>query len=216
MYLALCLVMGLIFLHKGRAIIAGFILSLGLYKFNLFLLIPVFLILKKRYRAFISFAGSGILLVMCSVLLNDPDQYIKLLQNLQAHTIGTSLERIISVRGLFLTLKNPFLYFPATCIIVMSSLIAIQRLNIPEAFGVAVISSIMISYQVAWYDGALAIIPIMLALRKEGRMFKVIPAIMLLFPYWDSYPAVVSCMLLALLFLFISTVFKPEMGTIPK
>jgi len=85
-----------------------------------------------------------------------------------------------------------------------------------EAFGVAVISSIMISYHVAWYDGALAIIPIMLALRKEGRMFKVIPAIMLLFPYWDSYPAVASCMLLALLFLFISTIFKPEMGAIPK
>ncbi len=212
----LLLVLGLGFLQKGRDITAGSILSLGLYKFNLFLLIPVFLILKKRYRAFVSFAGSGILLAMCSVLLSEPDQYIKLLQNIQAYTIGFSPASMISVRGLFHTLKTPFLYFPATCIIVISSLIAIQRLNMAEAFGVAVIGSIMISYHVAWYDGALAIIPIMLALRKEGRMFKVIPAIMLLFPYWDSYPAVASCMLLALLLIFISTIFKPEMGTIPK
>jgi hypothetical protein len=212
----LLFVLGLGFLQKGSDITAGSILSLGLYKFNLFLLIPVFLILKKRYRAFVSFAGAGILLVLCSVLLSEPNQYIKLLQNIQAYTTGFSPERMIGLRGLFHTLKTPFLYFPATCIIVVSSLIAIQRLNMPEAFGVAVIGSIMVSYHVAWYDGALAIIPIMLALRKEGPMFKVIPAIMLLFPYWDSYPAVASCMLLALLFLFISTIFKPEMGTMPK
>jgi len=212
----LLLVLGLGFLQKGRDITAGSILSLGLYKFNLILLIPVFFILKKRYRAFVSFTVSGILLAMCSVLLSEPDQYIKLLQNIQAYTTGFSPERMIGVRGLFHTLKTPFLYFPATCIIVILSLIAIRRLNMSEAFGVAVISSIIISYHVAWYDGALTIIPIMLALRKEGPMFKVIPAIMLLFPYWDSYPAVASCMLLALLFLFISTTFKPEMGTMPK
>lgn len=212
----LLLLMGLIFLQEGRDIAAGSILSLGFYKFNLFLLIPVFLILKKRYRAFVSFAGAGILLVLCSVLLSDPNQYIKLLQNIQAYTTGFSPERMIGVRGLFHTFKTPFLYFPAMCIIVVSSLIAIQRLNMAEAFGVAVISSIMISYHVAWYDGALAIIPIMLAFRKEGRMFKVIPLIMLLFPYWDSYPAVASCMLLALLFLFILTILKLEIDTIPK
>ena len=203
---ALLLAAGLVLLldHKDRA--AGIVLALCLYKFNLMLLLPVLLLIKRRYEAFRWFCGAAALLAAGSTLVSPPGQYLTLLRNISRYTIGFSPGRMIGLRALAYGLGEPALYYLFAALAVLGSIWAMKRLAMPQAFCVAILGALLCSYHVNWYDGAVLLVPLMLAFGSTAPWPKLAAAPLLFaFPVWAAFPKVIAALLLLLLAAFAST-----------
>jgi hypothetical protein len=210
MGLVLCL--ALVLLAGGRDAVGGALLSLTLYKFNLFLLVPVYLALRKRYRALAWYALCGAALAGASALLERPSLYLALLPEIQRYTIGFSPKSMLGLRGLCAALGWSAAY-PAAAIVLAAYLLGMsRRMDFVRGFGLTVAACVLCAYHGTWYDGAVLALPFGLALAEGGPDLRMTTACVMVIPFWNAMPAFVTVLLLGFAILYSVTLAgsRPE------
>ena len=133
--LALLLTVGLLLLLADKPLAAGLVLALCLYKFNLVVLLPAMLLVKKEFRALGWLCAGGAALAAASALLSPVDQYLDLLRNIPKFTVQYEPARtMIGLRSLSYAAGLPALYYPLAAVAAGFTVWAARRL--PLARGV--------------------------------------------------------------------------------
>ncbi|MBI5281384.1 MAG: DUF2029 domain-containing protein [Candidatus Solibacter usitatus] len=207
--LALILCAGLWLLEDRRDAPAGALLALTLYKFNLFLLIPVYLLMKRRYRALAAYCAAGAALALASAALEPPRVYLALLPHIERYTIGFSPHTMFGLRGLCAALGAGALYPLAALALAAATLYAARRLDFHLGFGAVVAAGILCAYHSAWYDATVLVLPLGLSLGGGGRLLRSLAILLLIAPLWNAAPALLTCGLLAFLALYLRPTAAP-------
>jgi len=201
--LLLLVLSGFLLLEKGRDILAGCTLALCLYKFNLILWLPLLLLARRRWTALGSFCAAGVALAAASALLAPPGDYLRLLANIEQYTIAFTPESMIGFRALSVTLGWEPLYFLVSPVLVAVGFPLLRNRPLPEAYMLAIIGSMLCSYHVNWYDGALLLIPIALVRERGSAPAQMLGSVLLaVFPLWVYRPVIAS--MVALLWVLIA------------
>ena len=206
----LLLTLGFVLLSAGIGPAAGAVLGLAVYKFNLVLFVPVFLLVRRQYTALAWFAGVAAALGAGSALLASPASYLDLLAHIQRYTIGFGPEGMIGLRSVAYALGAPALYWLMAAAAAVVGIRAMRLLPAPEAFSVAVLTSLVCAWHVNWYDAALLAIPIMIAFRAPAALLRKIAGVaMLAAPVWIFLPRVSTLLLVAFWLAFVFAA-RPE------
>jgi hypothetical protein len=172
----LCLA-GFLFLERNKAGLAGLLFGLCLYKFQLMALLPAFLLLQKRYRTFVYFAGSGVILLLLSHSMMPFPEYWKLISaprfDVTALMIG--LRQLAWVTG-----YSP-LYWSAVGVMIPVSLVAMWRTNLQTSFAIAITVSVFAAPHVNFYDYVLLLVPLFF-MSQETRLFGIYTAAFVAWP----------------------------------
>jgi hypothetical protein len=194
--LGLVCCLALVLLAGGSEEAGGAVLSLTLYKFNLFLLLPAYLVLKRRYRALAAYVICGAALAGVSALLEPLSLHLALLPNIGRYTIGSSARIMLGVRGLCANLGWEAVYPFAALGCPIGVLVLSHRMEFVRGFGFVVMGSLLCAYHGAWYDGAVLALPFGLALSGGGPALRTAAVCVMVFPFWNAFPMPVSVLLL--------------------
>lgn len=202
MAVELVLCVALLMLADGHDEAGGALLSLTLYKFNLFLLLPLYLLGKKRYRALIAYALCGAVLAGLSAFLEPPSVYLALLPNIQRYTIQFFPRTMLGLRGLCAYVGWNALYPFAAVALAAYLFVRSLRMDFVRGFAMMVTAGVLCAYHVAWYDGALLVLPFGLAVTWGGKPLRALTLCLMLIPFWNAIPAYVTVVLLAFVMLY--------------
>jgi hypothetical protein len=173
----LLLVAGLILLQHDRDELAGAILGLGMFKPQLFFLMPLLFLSQRRYKALRGFIVTGGLLGVASLVLVRPAGVRAWLELLR----GDAVQQTLDQRGAWLMLSFPALLryiglgawaIPAGLglLLLIAVLLAPALLRPADGrrfrllYGAAILAAILCSPHVFAYDGVLVAIPALLAI----------------------------------------------------
>ena len=211
----LAMIAGWLLLEAEQDWLAGIIFACCLYKYNLILLVPLLLVLKRRFRALASFAITGALLAGASVALASPRQYLDVLVNIRKLVPNFSP---VGLRGVA-ALAGVSWSYPLLAIVVLLVCVWLMRqLPIRESFCIAIVGMLLISPHVAWYDSTLLLIPISLLLSRSDFNLRIVCLLILVFQQlWrtDRGPIEVTPAIVGLLLLGYFTVLalrRPQIG----
>jgi hypothetical protein len=149
---------GLVALANGQDRLAGILLGLTTYKYNLLLFVPMLLILRRRWTALAAWAATAGAMTTASILLAPPSEYVALLRNIESYTIGFAPATMIGFRGLAHMLGAPVLYPMLACATVVLGSVAMLRLPLVDAFYAGQLTALLAGYHVTWYDAALVFV----------------------------------------------------------
>ena len=166
--LSLVVLVACLQLMAGRERLAGALFSLCLYKFNLFVLLPAYLAIARRWRA-LCYAGAGAcVLAGASFLLQSPRVYLEHLRRIPEMTIMQGLIPTPGLRGL--TLGWPAAYPVTAALAAAAAMLAMRRSKPLAGLAIALCGSVMIAYHVASYDLTVLTIPIAAAMQGRSRL----------------------------------------------
>jgi len=179
-------------MEKGKDGLAGLVLSLTLFKFHLFLLIPLAILLRRRWRLFGGYASGGATLALLSLVLAGPAGirgYIELLTRKDLKTLSPSPEMMVGWNSIAVNLGLDYLWFKAlltaagVALVVWSALKADSDLR---WFWTAVIGSMMLSPHTYEYDLSSLLIPgLIAAMVVPDRHLRIAAALALIpLPYF--------------------------------
>lgn len=178
----LLVLVGWLLLEGRQDWLAGLIFALCLYKYNLILLVPVLLVMKRRFRALAWFGLGGVLLAVSSVWLASPREYVDLLINIRRIVPDFTP---VGLRGFGTAIGLPWCYPVLALIVLIGCCWLMKRLPLTEAFCVAIVGMLLISPYVTWYDSTLLALPIAVLFVRSGTIMRVtFLAILVIQPLW--------------------------------
>lgn len=201
----LAVIAGWLLLEAERDWLAGIVFGCCLYKYNLILLVPLLLVLKRRFRALTSFVAVGAVLLAFSAALSSPRQYLDVLINIRKLVPDFSP---VGLRGATAVAGIPWSY-PLLVIAVLVTCIWLMRhLPLCEALCVAIVGMLLISPYVTWYDSTLLLLPISLLISRSDFTLRMLCILVLVLQQlWRSdrgpieiTPAIVGLVLLGYFF----------------
>ena len=198
----LLMVVALRLLQSDRQTAAGVALGLAVYKFNLILLLPIFLLVQERYRAFAWFCATAAILFASSLLITPAGSYLALLGSIQKYTIGFEPARMLGLRGTAYALQAPYLYPVFALGLAALCIVAFRYLPLVESFCIMLMGSLLCAYHVGWYDASVLAIPCVVVLSRPGTMCRILAAALLFGPAWMWAPGL-PLLILALIVAFL-------------
>lgn len=181
--LTLLVLGGLLLFRAGRDRAAGLVLAVCCYKFNLFLLMPLYLAAAGRWKLLRYVAGGGAALAAASSWLASPRAYVDYLQRIREMSVGFDASTMPGLRAL--SGGSAVVYAAAALGVAVLVWRAGRRLGPIEGFAVALSGSLLAAPHVAYYDLTLLIIPMGVAFRSGGRVAKAAAFILLVgVPLW--------------------------------
>ena len=186
----LMLAIGIGFYHladQQRDFPAGAVLALGLLKFHLLLLLPLAMILNKRWRMLAGYAVTGGLLALSSIALigfGGVKQYVNLLQAKDLNALLPSPELMINLNGLMANLRVESAFVLALLVVLVIGVVIIGVRGAPlwRWLSIAVVSSLLITHHVYGYDAGIVLLPVWLAMFLSKSLFSRIAALLLAAP----------------------------------
>ena len=155
---------------SGRAVAAGIVLGLGALKPQLFLAVPMVLLIQRRWRALGSATGVAVVLVAISLVMVGLDgarQYVDFLTS-SAYRSDIAIPnawRMLSVPA-FIAGLYPDVPELGTAVIVVGGLVAlgwaVRRADPRLAFAAAVLVSVVVAPHLFLYDCMVLAVPILL------------------------------------------------------
>ena len=172
--------------ERGRWAASGSVMALGLFKFHLFLLFPLAIALRKRWRMSIAFCLTGICEATLSFVLvgwNGIQQYYELERrpDLPVNPIPWTM---LNVRAVLLNFGSTakwavaLLAFLAIVLVVAGC----RRALLWQWFAATTAGSLLISPHVYKYDATLLLLPILLAIFQSKSKLTRISAFVLAIP----------------------------------
>ena len=166
---------------------AGAVLALGLLKFHLLLLLPLAMILNKRWRMLAGYAVTGGLLAVSSIALigfGGVKQYVNLLQAKDLNALLPSPELMINLNGLMANLRVESAFVLALLVVLVIGVVIIGVRGAPlwRWLSIAVVSSLLITHHVYGYDAGIVLLPVWLAMFLSKSLFSRIAALLLAAP----------------------------------
>jgi hypothetical protein len=168
--------LGVRYLLTGRAIAAGLVLGFGALKPQLFLAVPVLLLVQRRWRALGAFTGVAGLLAAVSLALIGPAgarEYVDVLTSdtYRAEVAIPNAWRMLSLPA-FVRGVVPGVNDLVNIAIVIGGLVllgwAVHRTPLPVAFAATVLVSVAIDPHCFIYDGMVLAVPILLRAGGTG------------------------------------------------
>ena len=166
---------------------AGAVLALGLLKFHLLLLLPLAMILNKRWRMLAGYAVTGGLLAVSSIALigfGGVKQYVNLLQAKDLNALLPSPELMINLNGLMANLRVESAFVLALLVVLVIGVVIIGVRGAPlwRWLSIAVVSSLLITHHVYGYDAGIVLLPVWLAMFLSKSLVSRIAALLLAAP----------------------------------
>lgn len=173
--------------RRKRETLAGVLLGLTLIKFHLFLLLPLALLTRRRYRMFAGYSGVGAVLAMGSLALCGMEglrAYAALLTRKDLATLSPSPERMLGIHAFLANIGIDSLFATVLLAVAVIFLVVRSAWSDPDDwrwFWAAVAGSLLISPHTYPYDGAVLLIPGLLAVfHGETATLRILGATMLL------------------------------------
>src|SRR6185369_13737479 len=91
---------------------------------------------------------------------------------------------------------------PAALLLAAYAVVRSRRMEFVQGFGMVIAAGVTCGYHVAWYDGAVLVIPFGFALKQGGRLLQTVTIVLMLVPLWDFLSPFVSALLLAFVILY--------------
>jgi len=157
--MALIAIAGLVMLRDGKTFAGGLLLGFTTYKYNLFLFVPVLLILRRCWRGLAGWVTTAAIVALVSVSLAPLAAYVHVLQSYDRYAIRFSPGQMISLRALLWPTGVP-LYPVLAALIVCAAAYGMARFPIEQAFYTGQLAVLLAGYYVNWYDGALLLAPL--------------------------------------------------------
>ena len=200
--------------ERKRDFWAGVVLGLGLIKFHLFFLLPVVLLVQKRFRIFAGYcatgaAAFGIFLVLGG--FGGIENYAGLLRRDDLEWLSPAPELMINIQSVAANLGVESPWAPAFLIgaVVLVTVVGAWRVELWRWLSVALLGSVLITPHAYASDAAILLLPIWLVLfRSDNPALRVIaatlavplPFLSFLFgPPWTVIPALTIFTLLCAL-----------------
>jgi hypothetical protein len=181
-FFLLAMVIALLLLERNRDALAAIALTACLCKFNLVLLVPVLLVLHRRYLALCSLAVGGISVAAASTYFTPVSEYFTAIIGAQRNTPGFYP---VGLRGFSVAIGQPWLYPALSVLALLFCCWLMKRLAITEGFCVAVTGALLISPYVCWYDSTLLALPLAVIFARSGLQIRVAcTAILVAMPLW--------------------------------
>jgi hypothetical protein len=160
--------------RQGRDFLAGMVLSLCAIKFHLFLLIPVLLLAKKRWRILAGAAvGTGVLTLLGFLVAGGRslEQYVAMLRD---PWINFSADMMPNLHGLTASLKlgsaAPLMETGMVCVVVAAFLWICQRTdNYEFLFALSLLCGLLVSYHSGISDQILLLLVFVLIVNSRGE-----------------------------------------------
>jgi hypothetical protein len=179
----LALTLALMLLERRRDGLAGCALTVCLCKFNLVLLIPVVLLLHRRFRALIWFVIGGAFVAASSVALTPLSNYIAAMIDAPRKTAGFFP---VGLKGFSTAIGQPWCYPILAAIVLLVCCWLMRQLPFVEAFCVAITGSLLIVPYVTWYDSTLLALPFAVIFARGGMAIRVVcAAVLAAIPLWE-------------------------------
>ena len=181
-FFLLALALALILLERKRDVLAALALTMCLCKFNLVLLIPILLLLHRRYRALVSFAMGGVLIAAASIALTPVRDYVTAVAEAQSKTAGFFP---VGLRGFSAAIGQPWCYPVLAGAVFVLCCWLMKRLPMTEAFCIALTGALLVSPYVTWYDSTLLALPVAVVFARSAMAMRVAcVAVLVAVPLW--------------------------------
>jgi hypothetical protein len=176
------LCVALVLLERRRDGLAGVALTVCLCKFNLVLLVPMVLLIHRRFRAFASFAIGAVVVAASSIALTPPGAYLRITRAAPGIAGGFYP---VGLRGFSVAIGQPGCYPWLAAFVLVVCCWLIARLPLVEALCVALTGSLLIVPYVTWYDSTLLALPVAVAYARGGVFVRMVCiAILAGIPLW--------------------------------
>ena len=155
------------FAEREKDFWSGAVLGLALFKFHLLLLLPIAMVLHRKWRMFGGFLASGAVAALLSPVLGGlagVEQYIRLLQADELTELAPAPQNMINIYalganfGLDHVALNAFL----ALVVVGLAAVAIWRAPLWRWPGAAIAGSILVAPHVYAYDAGILLLPLLL------------------------------------------------------
>ena len=147
----------MLLIRRGRNLAAGLLLSLCAIKFHLFLLIPLLLLVKRRWRILGGAALGTALLILIAVLVAGPGSLKSYLGTLQSNVANPYAAMMPNLHGLITVLQaSPWLEAALSLLVVVAFVgIALRTENFELLFGAAIAFGLQVSFHSELMDDVL-------------------------------------------------------------
>lgn len=176
-----------VLLNREKNFASGLVLGLGLMKFHLLLMFPVWMILQRRWRMLAGFAATGAAFLAVSLPLMGPSgvaAYADLLLHGKTELFGHSADtmaNIYSVPANFGIEWKPLNAALATLVIAIA-LYGLGRAPAWRAIAIAATASLLISPHAFSYDATMLLLPMWLVIENSTRKVSRYAALILAAP----------------------------------
>jgi len=205
--------------RQKRDFLAGLVLSLCAIKFHLFLLVPLLLLMKKRWRTLAgAAAGTGFLFVL-GVVVAGADSSRQYLNTLRNPWINFSAEMMPNIHGLLTSLHaSPVAEIGLVVAVVLAFLWNCQESdNYERLFALSLLCGLLVSYHSGIGDGILLLVVFALVIPSGSRPLRVALAVTLSpIPWFLGLPIGVVLPLLMLLILALASPLFRHAVTVPR
>jgi Glycosyltransferase family 87 len=172
MLAALCI--SYVLLTRGKHLESGAALGLGLMKFHLLLLFPIWMIVQKRWRMLAGFAATGAACLAAAIALLGPQgllNYANTLLHGQTELLGHSPDTMANIYSLPANFGMEWKPLDAAlaAVVVGIAVYGLRRAADWRAIAIAGTASVLISPHAFGYDATLLLLPIWLVIEHATR-----------------------------------------------
>jgi hypothetical protein len=211
--LAVCCCAWVLF-ERRKLFAGGLVLGLALMKFHLLALVPVWLILQRRWRMLIGFIATGALFLLVSLEMLGVaglQRYVHFLLYGDTELLGHSPDSMINIYGLLLNLgvESKVADGLMAAMVIGVSIFGIVGTPAWRALAIALTGSLLISPHVFAYDAAILLLPVWLVIENSKRKVSRWSALLLVNPVtfyftaahppWRCVPAVMMLVFLVVM-----------------
>jgi hypothetical protein len=170
-----CIAAGFFLLRRGWGLQSGLVLSLCAIKFQLFFLLPLFLVAHRLWRTMLGFGLGAVALLLISFAAAGPHWPVEYLSILQLADRIDPIGKMPNLYGLFHGVPGA-----PVCIAVFSAVIlvavwrVIRRSSLDYGLALTILGSVLISMHAYLYD-CMLLLPLFLVLTRELGFHKVMP-----------------------------------------
>ena len=190
--------------ERKRDYWSGLVLGLRLIKFHLFFLLPVVVLIQKRFRIFAGYCTAGIVALGVFLVLGGfggVEKYASLLRRDDLEWLSPAPELMINIQSVAANLGLHSPWAPALLIALVAAITVFgaRQVSLWRWLSVALLGSVLITPHAYAYDAAILLLPIWLVLfRSDNPILRVIaatlavplPFLSFLFgPPWTVIPA---------------------------
>ena len=200
--------------ERKRDFWSGAVLGLGLIKFHLFFLLPLVVLIQRRFRIFAGYCLTGLVALVIFLVLGGfagMEKYVTLLRRDDLEWLSPAPELMINIQSVAanLGLHSPWAPTLLIGVVVLVTIVGAWHAELWRWLSAALLGSVLITPHAYAYDAAILLLPIWLVLfRSDNPALRIIaatlavplPFLSLLFgPPWTVIPALTIFTLLCAL-----------------
>ncbi|HTC86819.1 MAG TPA: glycosyltransferase family 87 protein [Bryobacteraceae bacterium] len=175
-------------LSREKKFSSGLVLGLGLMKFHLLLLFPVWMLMQKRWRTLAGFAATGTAFLAAALAMLRPSgiaSYIGVLLHGKTELADPSPDTMANIYSVLANfgMQSKALNGVLAAGVIGLAIIGLRRAPLWRSIAIAATASLLISPHVFGYDAAMILLPIWLVIDNATRKISRYAALVLAAPF---------------------------------